>query len=105
MRGAAVAFCFNAPRFVPCLGPLIAGTLIAYFGGFGMAATLRLDFLELRLHPSRSRRRSAIHPVPTLIPRRTIVRGGGSTGRWVSEPSMTPWGSTRACRQLLQGYT
>ena len=27
-------------RFVSCLGPLIAGTLIAYFGGFGMAATI-----------------------------------------------------------------
>ena len=40
MRGTAVAFCFNAPRFVSCLGPLIAGTLIAYFGGFGMAATI-----------------------------------------------------------------
>jgi MFS family permease len=40
MRGTAVAFCFNAPRFISCLGPLIAGTLIAYFGGFGMAATI-----------------------------------------------------------------
>ena len=29
MRGTAVAFCFNAPRFISCLGPLIAGTLIA----------------------------------------------------------------------------
>ena len=40
MRGTAVAFCFNAPRFISSLGPLIAGTLIAYFGGFGMAATI-----------------------------------------------------------------
>jgi len=40
MRGTAVAFCFNAPRFISCLGPLIAGTLIAYFGGFGPAATI-----------------------------------------------------------------
>src|SRR5262249_13923129 len=29
MRATAVAFCFNAPRFISCLGPLIAGTLIA----------------------------------------------------------------------------
>ena len=29
-----------APRFISCLGPLIAGTLIAYFGGFGPAATI-----------------------------------------------------------------
>jgi MFS family permease len=40
MRGTAAAFCFNAPRFISCLGPLIAGTLIAYFGGFGPAATI-----------------------------------------------------------------
>jgi MFS family permease len=39
MRGTAVAFCFNAPRFVACFGPLIAGSLIAQFGGFGHAAT------------------------------------------------------------------
>ena len=39
MRGTAVAFCFNAPRFISCAGPLIAGTLIANFGGFGWAAT------------------------------------------------------------------
>jgi MFS family permease len=38
LRGTAVAFCFNAPRLVACLGPLIAGTLIARFG-FGDAAT------------------------------------------------------------------
>jgi MFS family permease len=40
MRGTAVAFCFNAPRFISCLGPLIAGTLIASLGGFGPAATI-----------------------------------------------------------------
>jgi len=28
MRGTAVAFCFNAPRWISCIGPLIAGTLI-----------------------------------------------------------------------------
>ena len=28
MRGTAVAFCFNAPRWISCVGPLIAGTLI-----------------------------------------------------------------------------
>jgi MFS family permease len=40
MRGTAVAFCFNAPRWVSCIGPLIAGTLIVGLGGFGPAATL-----------------------------------------------------------------
>ena len=39
MRGTAVAFCFNAPRFISCLGPLIAGTLIVSLGGYGPAAT------------------------------------------------------------------
>jgi MFS family permease len=40
MRGTAVAFCFNAPRWVSCVGPLIAGTLIVALGGYGRAATI-----------------------------------------------------------------
>ncbi len=40
MRGTAVAFCFNAPRWISCIGPLIAGTLIVSLGGYGRAATL-----------------------------------------------------------------
>jgi MFS family permease len=40
MRGTAVAFTFNAPRFISCTGPLIAGTLIVALGGYGMAATI-----------------------------------------------------------------
>jgi len=39
-RGTAVGFCFNAPRFISSLGPLMAGTLISYFGGYGKAATI-----------------------------------------------------------------
>ena len=39
MRGTAVAFCFNAPRFISCIGPLIGGTLIVALGGYGWAAT------------------------------------------------------------------
>jgi MFS family permease len=39
MRGTAVAFVFNAPRFISCTGPLIAGTLIVGLGGYGWAAT------------------------------------------------------------------
>lgn len=38
VRGTALAFAFNAPRFIACIGPLVAGTLIANFGGFGNAA-------------------------------------------------------------------
>jgi hypothetical protein len=38
MRGTAVAFCFNAPRWISCIGPLIAGTLIV-----ALAALARLQ--------------------------------------------------------------
>jgi hypothetical protein len=40
MRGTAITFIFNAPRFVASAGPLIAGTLIVALGGYGTAATL-----------------------------------------------------------------
>lgn len=40
MRATGIAFCFNAPRFIAFVGPLIAGTLIVQFGGYGNAATL-----------------------------------------------------------------
>src|SRR5438045_34528 len=40
MRGTAVAFVFNAPRFISAAGPLIAGSLIVMFGGYGGAATI-----------------------------------------------------------------
>ena len=40
MRATALAFAFNAPRFIAFLGPLLAGTLILAFGGFGKAATV-----------------------------------------------------------------
>lgn len=40
MRATGMAFVFNAPRFIAFLGPLIAGTLIVHFGGFGPAACI-----------------------------------------------------------------
>jgi MFS family permease len=40
IRATAMAFAFNAPRFIAFLGPLLAGNLIVYFGGFGTAATI-----------------------------------------------------------------
>ena len=40
MRATGVAFSFNIPRFVAFLGPLVAGTLIAHFGGYSKAATI-----------------------------------------------------------------
>ncbi|HEY2020125.1 MFS transporter [Paraburkholderia sp.] len=38
MRGTAIAFCFNIPRLLAWSGPLVAGTLITRFGGYGHAA-------------------------------------------------------------------
>jgi MFS family permease len=40
IRATGMAFVFNAPRFIAFLGPLLAGNLIVYFGGFGYAATI-----------------------------------------------------------------
>jgi MFS family permease len=40
IRATAIAFAFNAPRFVAFLGPLLAGTLIVQFGGFSKAAVI-----------------------------------------------------------------
>jgi MFS family permease len=40
IRGTAIAFIFNAPRFISSAGPLIAGTLIVALGGYGPGATL-----------------------------------------------------------------
>ncbi len=46
VRATAVAFAFNTPRFVAFIGPLIAGTLIAQFGGFGnTAVTISLIYI------------------------------------------------------------
>ena len=47
MRSTAIAFCFNAPRFVACIGPPIAGTLIVRLGGYGPAATIVGSFFAL----------------------------------------------------------
>ncbi len=38
MRATALAFAFNAPRFIAFMGPLLAGTMIVAFGGYGKAA-------------------------------------------------------------------
>jgi MFS family permease len=38
IRATAIGFCFNAPRFIAFLGPLVAGTLIASFGEYGRPA-------------------------------------------------------------------
>jgi MFS family permease len=40
VRATAVSFCFNAPRFIAFLGPLLAGTLITRFGNYSTAAII-----------------------------------------------------------------
>jgi MFS family permease len=40
MRATALAFAFNGPRFIAFLGPLLAGTMIVQFGGYGRAAMM-----------------------------------------------------------------
>ena len=35
-----MAFAFNAPRFIAFMGPLLAGSMIVAFGGFGKAAMI-----------------------------------------------------------------
>ncbi|HEY7240453.1 MAG TPA: MFS transporter [Burkholderiales bacterium] len=38
IRATGVAFAFNTPRFIAWLGPILAGQLVANFGGFSNAA-------------------------------------------------------------------
>ena len=40
VRATALAFAFNAPRFIAFLGPLLAGGMIVRFGGYGGAAMI-----------------------------------------------------------------
>jgi hypothetical protein len=49
MRATAVAFCFNAPRLIAWIGPLIAGSLAVSLGGYGPAATIIGLFYALGL--------------------------------------------------------
>jgi MFS family permease len=46
IRGTAIAVCFNVPRFLAWSGPLIAGTLITRFGGYGQTA-VTIGFIYL----------------------------------------------------------
>ena len=67
MRGTAVAFCFNAPRFVACFGPLIAGSLIASLGGFGYAATTVAFIYILGLAATPFLPETAGRPLPETV--------------------------------------
>jgi MFS family permease len=74
MRGTAVAFCFNAPRWISCVGPLIARTLIVALGGYGAAATVVGLFFILGVVAA---------PLSARDPRQAVARdlgGGGGPG-------------------------
>jgi MFS family permease len=49
MRATALAFAFNAPRFIAFLGPFLAGTMIVAFGGYGQAAVVLCSIYVLGL--------------------------------------------------------
>jgi len=49
MRATGAAFVFNTPRFIAWLGPIIAGTLVANFGGFSNAAMVMATIYVLGL--------------------------------------------------------
>lgn len=49
MRATALAFAFNAPRFIAFLGPFLAGTMIVAFGGFAKAAMVLASIYLLGL--------------------------------------------------------
>jgi hypothetical protein len=69
MRGTAVAFCFNAPRWISCVGPLIAGTLIVSLGGYGPAAAIVGSFFILGVAAAPFLPETNGKPLPdTLLP-------------------------------------
>ena len=69
IRATAVAFTFNAPRFVASIGPLIAGTLSVGFGGYGPAATIVGMFFVLGLAAAPFLPETSGKPLPeTLAP-------------------------------------
>jgi len=47
IRSSAISIIFNSARFVAMFGPIMASSLIAYFGGYGMAATVMATIFVL----------------------------------------------------------
>jgi MFS family permease len=78
MRGTAVAFCFNAPRWISCIGPLIAGTLIVAMGGYGRAATIVGLFFIVGLIAAPFLPETKGKPLPHALWRETPMPSAGS---------------------------
>ena len=90
MRGTAVAFCFNAPRWISCVGPLIAGTLDRRLGGFGPAATIVGMFFILGVVAAPFLPETNGKPLPHALWRNGSRRSASAGGR------RSP--ATRRCR-------
>jgi MFS-type transporter involved in bile tolerance (Atg22 family) len=69
MRATGVAFAFNTPRFVAWLGPIIAGTLVANFGGFSNAAMMMATIYVLGLLSAPFLPETRGKPLPEDLPR------------------------------------
>ncbi len=78
MRGTAVAFCFNAPRWISCIGPLIAGTLIVAMGGYGRAATIVGLFFIVGVIAAPFLPETKGKPLPHALWRETPMPSAGS---------------------------
>jgi MFS family permease len=68
LRATAVAFCFNAPRLISWMGPLVAGTLIVSLGGYGQAATVVGLFYVLGLVAAPFLPETKGIPLPETVP-------------------------------------
>jgi MFS family permease len=69
MRATGAAFVFNTPRFIAWLGPIIAGTLVANFGGFSNAAMTMATIYVLGLLSAPFLPETRGKPLPDDLPR------------------------------------
>ncbi len=47
IRSSAISIIFNSARFLAMLGPILSSTLIAFFGGYGVTATILSGFFVI----------------------------------------------------------
>jgi MFS family permease len=96
MRATAVAFVFNAPRFISCVGPLVAGTLIVALGGYGWAATyVGLFFIRLGCSLPAGDERAAAATCVVARRRRTLGAADGAAAPSRVVASVTASGGRR----------
>lgn len=69
VRGTAASFVFSTTRYLAAIGPLIAGLLVASFGGYGVAASVFAVLYLLVLPALRFLPETARGRVPVALPR------------------------------------